>query len=419
MKILHLVGGSIDSGAGKGALWLHLAQLEVGIDSSLLTNSIINDDLNSLNILSTHNNKFLNFSLKIKRKIFGFLPLRFYRNRNKTIFSTGFYGVNFLKLDCYKKADIIHFHWINGLVSIDQINKINKPIVWTLRDMWPFTGGCHISLGCDHYLKNCGNCPQLNSKIEYDLSYLIFNKKLKNFSENITLVGISNWISKCAKESRIFKQNRIETISNNVNTNLFKPLNKEYARGFLKVEQNKKIILLGAEVLEEPWKGFNKFAESIKFLMCENLHFLFFGNINIQNIEKLNISYTSLGKISTIEEISIIYSAADVFVAPSIYDSFGKTLVESMSCETLVVCFNATGPKDIVEHKITGYKAVPYNSEDLANGINWVLNLDKNEYFKLARFARERAINLFDSINIANKYNLLYNDILKSNSFNK
>jgi glycosyltransferase involved in cell wall biosynthesis len=410
MKILHLVGGSLESGAGKGALWLHLAQLELGIESTLLTNSTITDELSKSNVLTTSSNLILN----LKKKYFGYLPLRFYPKRNKTIFSTGFYGLNFLKLDCYKNADIIHLHWINGLVNIVHLKKINKPIVWTLRDMWPFTGGCHIALGCNHYINSCGNCPQLASNSKYDLSRFIFKKKKKNISENIIVVGISEWISNCAKESSIFKKNKIITISNNVNTRLFLPLKKQDARDILSLDKSKKIILLGAEVIEEPWKGFNKFAEAIQFLNCTNLHFVFFGNINKNNLDKLNIEYTLLGRVSKIEDISIIYSAADVFVAPSIYDSFGKTLVEAMSCKTLVVCFDATGPKDIVEHKTTGYKALPYSSEDLASGINWVLNLEKDDYLKLSELARTRAINLFDSKTIANNYMHLYKNMLIS-----
>ena len=416
MKVLHLVGGSIDSGAGKGALWLHLSQLEAGIDSKLLTNSL-KSNVNYPFVEFAINNFFSLYYELLKTKLFSYFPLKFYRKREKYIFSLGVNGFNFFNLDCYKEADIIHLHWINGLVSIDQINKIDKPIVWTLRDMWPFTGGCHISLGCDRYKKYCGKCPQLGSNHSFDLSSLVLNMKKKYFNKRIIIVGISDWISECARNSSVFREYEIKTISNNVNTSLFKPIEKYKARSILKISDNKKIVLLGAEVIDEPWKGFHKFIESIKYLDLSKLHFLFFGTINRELIINLGIDFTLLGRINSIEELSIIYSSADVFVAPSIFDSFGKTLVESISCGTLVVCFDATGPKDIVEHKLSGYKAKPYDSLDLANGINWVLNLDNSEYFKLAQRGRTRIVNLFDSKEIAYKYKLLYKEILTYNKF--
>lgn len=411
MKVLHLVGGSIESGAGKGALWLHLAQLEVGINSTLITNSEVGDKYKSLNVFNVCS-KLGGYILKFNKRVLNFLPLKFYRARKKVIFSSGFDGVNFLKLDCYKDADIIHLHWINGLVSTRVLKKINKPIVWTLRDMWPFTGGCHISMGCSKYENSCGSCPQLGSKLNYDFSHLIYKSKLTCYPSDIVIVGISNWISNCAKESSIFRANRIETISNNVNTDLFYPIDKNIARKKLKLGKTYRIILLGAEVVGEPWKGFIHFVESLKFLDKTNLHFVFFGNVSHVEIEKLDISYSILGRIDSIKELSVIYSAADVFVAPSIYDSFGKTIVEALACKTLVVCFDATGPKDIVEHKKNGYKALPYCSRDLSNGINWVLNLKPSQYSELAEYSRNRAIRLFDSKIIASKYKQLYSEIL-------
>ena len=414
MRVLHLVGGSIESGAGKGALWLHLAQLESGIDSTLVTNSEIGEKYKKLkvfNICSRLGAYFFEFN----KRVLNYLPLKFYKRRNKTIFSSGLDGVNFLDLDCYKNADIIHLHWINGLVSTRLLKKINKPIVWTLRDMWPFTGGCHISMGCTRYENSCGSCPQLGSTSKYDFSRIIYKSKIRYYPSDIVIVGISKWIANCAKESSIFSHNRIEVISNNVNTDLFYPLDKNIARSKLKLNESLKIILLGAEVVGEPWKGFSLFVESLQFLEKSNLHFVFFGKVSSKEIEKLGISYSILGRINSIEELSVIYSAADVFVAPSIYDSFGKTIVEAMACQTLVVCFDATGPKDIVEHKKTGYKALPYSSHDLSNGINWVLNLKPNEYFDLALYSRSRAITLYDSKIIANRYKQLYRNILSNN----
>jgi glycosyltransferase involved in cell wall biosynthesis len=106
------------------------------------------------------------------------------------------------------------------------------------------------------------------------------------------------------------------------------------------------------------------------------------------------------------------YSAADVFVAPSRAEAFGKTLAEAMSCGTPVVCFDATGPRDIVEHKRDGYKAVPFEPSDLARGIRWVLGQTPEAYTQLCRHARERAQRCFDSRVVAQQYAIVYRDLL-------
>jgi glycosyltransferase involved in cell wall biosynthesis len=130
-------------------------------------------------------------------------------------------------------------------------------------------------------------------------------------------------------------------------------------------------------------------------------------------LDSLGVQNTSLGYLSGTEALRTAYSAADVFVAPSRADSFGKTLVEAMSCGTPVVCFNATGPKDIVEHRICGYLAEPFNPLDLAQGIQWVLDQPVETFAELCRNARERAQQCFDSRVIAKAYLALYRDALR------
>ena len=138
------------------------------------------------------------------------LPMLFYKNRKKIIFSTGFVGFNFTKTKEYKEADIIHLHWINGgFVSVKDLSKIDKPIVWTMRDMWPFTGGCHYSLECDKYKIGCGNCPQLNSNKSFDLTKYVLNRKKKYLLKSMKIVGISHWLSDEAKIGRASCRERV------------------------------------------------------------------------------------------------------------------------------------------------------------------------------------------------------------------
>lgn len=410
MRILHLVAGSLTSGAARGAYWLHQAQREIGIDSILLRNG--NDKIKDWSVIDHRSIPLLKYQNAISSRIKN-IPVHFYPRREQRIFSTGFEGVNFTRLPAYKNADIIHLHWINGLVAIHILKKVNKPIVWTIRDMWPLTGGCHYSINCDNYKSGCGQCPQLKSNHIYDLSKLVVFNKKKYIPNHLQVVGISNWLSNCASSSIIFSKFPVTTISNNIDTRSFKPIDKDIARNVLSLPHDKQILLVGAQRLTNFYKGFDLFLEAMDKIKDRDIHIVTFGNIEDDIMNKYKNRHTNLGFLSDTIAMCLAYSAADVFVAPSIMEAFGKTLAEAQACGTPVVCFDATGPKDIIEHKVTGYKAKPYDSFDLANGIRWVFEQSEKESKIMRLDSRKRAVNLFDSQVIAEKYKDLYNELLK------
>ena len=399
----------MSDGAARGAYWLHQGLRKIGIDSKILVQWA---DVKDKNIISLTNNKMTR-SKQIILSNLDQSPAWLYKNRNRVIFSTGIFGNNIGKTKEYPEADIIHLHWIcGGMLSISQIGNIQKPVVWTMRDMWPMTGGCHYAMDCKRYESGCGFCKQLNSQSKYDLSYFVLKKKRASFSKNMKMVGISHWLSECAKRSFLFKDFDIRTIHNNVNTNDFFPIEKSIARDILNLPDNKKIILAGAQSLKDFYKGFDKYLEVINGLnKKDNKLLLFFGNFGENLIKQSGFEYKSLGFLYDTVSLRLAYSASDVFVAPSLMDAFGKTLAESMACGTPVVCFNATGPKDIVDHKINGYKASPYIAEDLSAGIGWVLSDDKR-HKDLCIKAREKAVACFDIEKIARQYAELYGSII-------
>ena len=396
-------------GAARGAYLLHQGLRKIGVDSKILVQQA---DVRNKNIISLTNNKIT----RLKQMVLSNLdqsPAKLYKNRSRVIYSTAFLGNNIFKAREYKEADIIHLHWVcGGMLSIYQIGKIQKPIVWTMRDMWPMTGGCHYAMECKRYEVGCGACSLLNSRRKYDLSYFVLKNKRINFSKNMNIVGISHWLSECAQKSFLFKDFDIRTISNNVDTDDFASIEKSVARDILDLPNDKKIILAGAQNLNDFHKGFDKYLETIRQLKNkDNLFFLFFGNMDENIIDHSGVDYKCLGFLHDTVSLRLAYSAADVFVAPSLMDAFGKTLAESMACSTPVVCFNATGPKDIVDHKINGYKATPFMAEDLASGIDWVLS-DETRHKELCIKAREKAVAYFDIVKVAGQYAELYKSIV-------
>lgn len=410
MNILHVVSGDLNGGAAKGALILHRALLKNKVQSTLVTQGA--NTYNDSFIISLKKNPIISSKLKLLKRIQKY-RLWYYTNRKKSLFNTGYDGLDITSLPGYIESDIIHLHWINNLVSMKSLQKVGKPIVWTLRDMWPMTGGCHYSIDCSRYIFGCGACPQLSSICDNDLSRSVMNKKKVYLSNNITVVGISNWIKQCAENSYQFKNNDSRVIHNNIETDVFKPTEKNISKADLGFDLSERIVLVGALNVSDSYKGSKHLVEALKSIYKSNIHLVTFGSGVLEELKHLPIKQTDLGYVDDEKFLAKIYSAADVFVAPSLMDAFGKTLAEAQACGTPVVCFNATGPRDIVEHKVTGYKATPYEPSDLVSGISWVLSLDEGRYEEMCLESRQRSVRLFDSEKIAEEYEMLYKELAK------
>lgn len=410
MKILHIVGGDLKGGAARGAYWLHLGLKNLGIDSKILTNSETTIDDDSIVTIS-RSNYFLIIS-RIRTIINGLL-VRIYPRRKKMIFSTGFFGIDITKTNEYNEADIIQLHWINeNFINIKSLSKIKKPLIWTLRDMWPFTGGCHIAevIQCTNYMQGCGNCKQLGSNKSNDLSKLIYKRKKKYLPKKTRIIGISNWISQKARESLLLKDFNIMTISNNIDIESFTEINKKFAREILQIKTTKKIISFGAASLTDKWKGFDILLQALEKLDHKDFFLIIFGNNKENLLKNSSFEYKYCGYLNNNYSLSTVYSASNVFVSPSYIESFGKTIAESMLCGTPAVCFDATGSKDIISHKIDGYLAKSFDITDLAYGISWIAN--SPDYSKLSKMASNKIKNKFSSNTIAKKYKTIYQELL-------
>jgi glycosyltransferase involved in cell wall biosynthesis len=317
----------------------------------------------------------------------------------------------FRKLD----FDLLHLHWVNlRFLNICELKKINKPIVWTLHDSWAFTGICHYTYDCEHYLHECGNCPFLHSENQHDLSRQIWIRKKKVYRNlNLHIVTPSQWLADCVAKSSLLKGFPLTVIPNGLDTKIYSPGDKKYACEKLGLDFSRKIILFGAiNPNEDKNKGFSKLLEAIESLEnrgVEKVTLAVFGTDKPIDLS-INIPIHYLGFLNTDESIIDAYRAADVMVVPSLSEVFGQTASEAMACGTPVVAFNCTGIKEVVDHKITGYLAESYSSEDLANGIVWCL--ENNTGCKLSNCAREKVLETYASEIVSNGYANLYNSLI-------
>ncbi|MCG5548936.1 glycosyltransferase family 4 protein [Halorhodospira halochloris] len=409
MNVLHVVGGDLSKGAFKGAFWLHEGLSASGVNSKICGFIPSHQTSETISTLSTSRTSILVNSLLQRQDALWWL---LYNRDRSAGFNAGLFG---RKLDRYqdiKAFDIIHVHWgSNGVVNLPSIGRIDVPVVLTLRDMWFFTGGCHYSMSCERYTVGCGACPQLRSESNKDISFWLSRYKRKHLrNAKVNVVGISDWLTECAQKSSVFNDAKVHTIYNCVDTHEFAPFDKSLARDLLYIPQGRPIVLVGATNISSFYKGWEYFKEAVAKLGSEDVCIVTFGGARSIGELPSNINLKHLGYLQDELSLRLAYCAADVFVAPSVQEAFGKTLAESMACGTPVVCFDATGPASIVSHKVTGYKASPFSDEDLADGIKWVL--DNRHSGSLRDACRERAINCFSKEVIAQQYINLYRSLL-------
>ncbi|GIT99336.1 glycosyltransferase family 4 protein [Sulfurovum sp. TSL1] len=413
MKILIVNTYDIKGGAARAAYRLHKALLVQNIDSQMLVQNKISDDYTAI----TETNK-VKKNLNQFRPFLDSLPVRLYKERTKTDFSTSWIGFSGM-VDKINEInpDIVHLHWIcGGMMRIEDIVKIKAPIVWSLHDMWAFTGGCHYDEECEGYKSACGNCKVLGSGKENDLSKRVFERKQKVFAakKEMTIVGLSKWLNECSKNSTLLKDKNHINLPNPIDTDTFKPFDKQKARDLWGLPQNKKLVLFGAiGTTSDLRKGFKELSEAMaKIEQTNNIEFVVFGSSKPKNAPDFGFKTHYLGSLADDVSLVTLYSAVDVIVVPSLQENLSNAIMESLACGTPVVGFDIGGNRDMVEHKQNGYLAKPFDTDDLACGIEWVLNAPN--YDEVCQNAREKVLREFDSVVVSKKYIELYEDILKN-----
>jgi glycosyltransferase involved in cell wall biosynthesis len=284
--------------------------------------------------------------------------------------------------------------------------------------MWAFSGGCHYDGECERYIEKCGSCPMLGSSKVNDLSRRIWKRKKRAWKDiDLTIVSPSTWLADCAKKSSLLKDRRVEVIHNGIDLNIFKPLQKEQARNILGISQDKKIILFGAmSATSDRRKGFKHLEKALSKLetMDHSQYMLVVvGASEPQNPLQFGFECLYAGRMYDDVTLSLLYSAADVFVAPSVQENLANTVVESLACGTPVVAFDIGGMPDLIEHKNNGYLAKPFEPEDLARGIEWILE-DEERKNRISQKAREKAVECFEIKKVAKQYLKLYKEVLDS-----
>ncbi|MFT4031415.1 MAG: glycosyltransferase family 4 protein [Siphonobacter sp.] len=334
-------------------------------------------------------------------------------------FDPALLGLDVTKHPLVQQADLIHLHWINhGFLSTHSLAKLagmNKPLVWTMHDMWPFTGGCHHSGECDHYTQYCGVCKFLGKPSPTDLSNQVWHRKNTALTNApLTAVACSEWLAGRARESSLLQNHQVVTIPNPLDTNVFKPTDKTLARRTLGLPTDKHFILFAAMRVDAPMKGFTYFKEALEKMYAEypettdQIELLLFGQT--EGVPPLPYPAHSLGRLSDASRIALAYSAASVFVIPSLEENLPYTIMEAMSCGTPSIGFHIGGIPELIDDGLNGALASYRSSTDLKRAIHQTLYSPNYEI--LRQNARQKVLTQYAEPVIAQRYFDLYKEVL-------
>ncbi len=312
-------------------------------------------------------------------------------------------------------ADIINLHWVADFIDYRRFlpeAAATTPLVWTLHDMNPFTGGCHYDLGCGRFRQNCGTCPQLGSHREDDLSRSIHRRKEQAFSrmnpEMVRIVAGSHWLANAARSSSLLSRFNITTIHCGIDAETFRPRDRYDLRAELNIPMSAFVVLFAADEINNQRKGLNHLLQALRKIQSQKEIFL----LSVGGGSKIDAPFPHihLGKFTNDQMLSIFYNAGDCFVIPSIQEVFGLTALEAMACGTPVVGFDTGGIPDMVRPGETGLLARPADSDDLSAQILWMIE-HPAERKAMGENARRMVEREFTNTIQARRYISLYEEL--------
>lgn len=405
MIVRHLNYSDISGGAARAAYRLQQGLRRHQIDSLMAVDCKFSDDWSVEGPFGR-----LDKALARLRPAVGAACVRLLKTKNAILHSPALLSSRWPKRLANLKPDILHLHWVCGeMISISEIGRLPGPVVWTLHDMWAFCGAEHYTEDFrwrEGYTSK--NRPSYESRL--DLSRWVWERKRKNWKRPFHIVTPSHWLGRCVRESALMKDWPVTVIPNALNTDVWAPVERSLARRLLGLPEDQPLVLFGAMGGGQNLiKGFDLLRASLAHLREQrsDLRLLVFGQSTPHEPDDLGFPVHYMGHLHDDLSLQILYSAADVMVIPSRQDNLPNTGVESLSCGTPVVAFNTCGLPDIVSHQVTGYLARPFNTEDLAAGIEWVL-ADSGRHDDLSRNARTQAVERFSEAVVVSQYLAVY-----------
>ena len=318
------------------------------------------------------------------------------------------------------QVDVVNLHWVAGeALSIEDIGRIGKPIVWTLHDMWPFSGAEHYGPDDDdaRWRDGYSSANRPVGSRGLDLDRWAWWRKRRAWRHPMHIVAPSRWLARCASESALFADWPVTVIPNPLDTTVYRPYPRSAARDLLNLPQDRHIVLFGAlGATSDPRKGrellFRALGRIAASKAGDRMLCVVFGQAEPERPTAPALPTRWLGHLHDDVSLALLYSAADVMVVPSLQENLPQTATEAQACGCPVVAFDCTGLPDAVVHEQTGYLAAAYDSNALADGILWLLGDDALRH-RIGEASRERAVRLWAARTVAEQYLAVFSSALK------
>ncbi len=384
-------------GAARACYRLHRGLLAEGVESRMLVRNKYSDDENVIGPRG-----FVCGSAARLRPYLAGPLLALHNQEMAGVHSLNVLPTGMARRIAGERPDVVHLHLLSKeTISIAEVGRIAAPVVWTLHDMWTFCGTEHYSDDGPAARFRTGYVGGGNAvKRGLDLDRWTWKRKRRHWAtDRMTVVTPSRWLADCARASALFRDSAIEVIPNGVDTSRFKPIDRSVAREILNLPADRKLVLFGAmRATSDRRKGFSFLDAALRRLAAGPLgadtELVVFGATAPAVPDDFGLPAHYTGRVSDDISLALLYAAADVFVAPSRQDNLPNTVVEALACGTPCVAFRIGGMPEMITHRENGYLADPFDTEDLASGLAWVLE-DPVRAAGLAQAARRTALASF------------------------
>lgn len=421
MKVLFVNTSDHAGGAAIAALRLMSALRGAGIDVNMLCrDQSVAQPAPGVTYLTTPWWRRLKFALE---RLEIFIRNGFTR-RGLFAVDTARLGNDITHHPLFREADVIHLHWTNqAMLSLADLKKIlqsGKRVVWTMHDMWTFTGVCHNADDCKRWLTGCGKCPQLMRPALGDLSATTFERKKRAYAAGaMTLVGCSQWMAQMAAQAPLLQGQRVVSIPNPIDTHFYAPASTEgqpsqaEVREALGFPPHKKLIFFTAFKVTDPYKGIDHLRQALQLLRerdaewAEGVAVVLAGKGGEGLTEAFGPTEVyDMGFVSTAQRMRQLYQACDILVMPTLRDNLPNTIVEAMACALPCVAYSVGGVPQMIDTGVNGYLAPLGKPEALAQGIYTVLR--SPSFAALQRNARTKAVTNYSQEAVAREYLKIY-----------
>jgi glycosyltransferase involved in cell wall biosynthesis len=410
VRVAHLAYADGGGGAFKAAYRIHRGLGRLGVDSTMLVARRLSGDPRVRDCGSAAGRLWAQLATHLD-----VLPWHLFNTARGDFASLAWVGSGVARRAQALAPDIIQLHWIcAGMLRLESLLRLQRPLVWRLADMWPLAGAEHYVGADTRYRDGYRRDTRPAGERGPDLNRWVWQRKRRVYARlpNLTVVAPSRWLARCAAESVLLRGRRVEVIPTGQDLETFRPLPKATAREILGLPAESKLVMAGSMELNERRKGVAHLLRALEPLAARGYRLLLLGDPPTQPLP-LPVPAHWLGRLNDDVALALAYSAADVFVAPSLEENLANTVIEAMACGVPCVAFSVGGMPDIIASGRNGYLAAPFAIDQLASAIVAVLEAGA-DYPRLSAEARATVEREFAAPLQARRYAALYQELLQA-----